>query len=100
MTYEQLLRQRQFILLECISGSQAYNLSLPGSDVDKKGIFIFPKTELYGFESRGQVANRTNDEVYFEIRRFLELLTKNNPNILELLSTPVSYTHLRAHETG
>ncbi|MDB5013941.1 MAG: putative nucleotidyltransferase, partial [Daejeonella sp.] len=27
-------------------------------------------------------------EVYFEIKRFLELLLKNNPNILELLSTP------------
>src|SRR6185437_5448872 len=90
MTYEQLLRQRQFILLECISGSQAYNLSLPGSDVDKKGIFILPKAELYGFESPGQISNKTNDEVYFEIRRFLELLTKNNPNILELLSTPTN----------
>lgn len=34
-----------------------------------------------------QVSNESNDEVYFEIKRFLELLDKNNPNILELLST-------------
>ena len=90
MTYELLLEQRRFILLECISGSQAYNLSLPGSDIDKKGVFILPKAELYGFDSKDQVANKTNDEVYFEIRRFIELLTKNNPNILELLSTPAN----------
>lgn len=90
MTYRQLLQQKEFILLDCISGSQAYNLSLPGSDVDKKGIFILPQKELYGFDFQQQVANETNDEVYFEISRFLDLLTKNNPNILELLSTPAN----------
>lgn len=96
MTYPQLLQQRQFILLDCISGSQAYNLNLPHSDVDKKGIFILPQGELYGFDYQEQVANESNDEVYFEIKRFLELLTKNNPNILELLNTPancVVYRH-------
>jgi len=90
MTYPQLLQQRQFILLDCISGSHAYNLNLPHSDVDKKGIFILPRAELYGFDYQEQVANESNDEVYFEIRRFLELLTKNNPNILELLNTPAN----------
>jgi hypothetical protein len=96
MTYEQLLKQRDFILLDCISGSKAYNLDTPESDTDKKGIFILPQKELYGFHFQDQVANSTNDEVYFEIKRFLELLTKNNPNILELLSTPeqhVLYKH-------
>jgi hypothetical protein len=88
MTYEQLLKQRNSILLDCISGSKAYNLNMPGSDTDKKGIFILPQNELYGFDFQDQVANSTNDEVYFEIKRFLELLVKNNPNILELLNTP------------
>jgi predicted nucleotidyltransferase len=91
MTYKQLLKQKEFILLDCISGSQAYNLNLPGSDIDKKGIFILPQIELYGFGFQDQVANDTNDEVYFEIKRFLELLTKNNPNILELLNTPAKF---------
>jgi len=95
MTYRQLLQQKEFVLLDCISGSQAYNLSLPGSDVDKKGIFILPQKELYGFEFQQQVANETNDEVYFEISRFLDLLIKNNPNILELLNTPADCILLR-----
>jgi hypothetical protein len=91
MTYKQLKQQSQFILLDCISGSTAYNLNVAGSDVDKKGIFILPQKQLYGFSFIDQVANESNDEVYFEIRRFLELLTKNNPNILELLSTPQQF---------
>ncbi|HTD99824.1 MAG TPA: nucleotidyltransferase domain-containing protein [Mucilaginibacter sp.] len=82
MTYEQLKQQKELILLDCISGSTAYNLNVPGSDVDKKGIFIMPQKQLYGFEQQEQIANASNDEVYFEIGRFLELLTKNNPNIL------------------
>src|SRR5580700_3968839 len=91
MTFDQLQQQKKFILLDCVSGSHAYNLNLPGSDIDKKGIFILPQKELYGFEFKDQVANQSNDEVYFEIKRFLDLLTKNNPNILELLNTPPKF---------
>lgn len=91
MTYRQLQQQRQLILLDCISGSTAYNLRVAGSDTDKKGIFIMPQKQLYGFTRQEQIANDSNDEVYFEISRFLELLTKNNPNILELLSTPEKF---------
>jgi predicted nucleotidyltransferase len=95
MNFEQLQQQKEFILLNCISGSQAYNLNLPGSDTDKKGVFILPKSELFGFDFQDQMANTSNDEVYFEIKRFLELLTKNNPNILELLNTPSQFILFR-----
>ncbi len=53
-----------------------------------KGIFVLPQNELYGLTYTEQVSNETNDEIYIEIGRFVELLCKNNPNILELLSTP------------
>ena len=95
MTYKQLKQQKELILLDCISGSTAYNLNIAGSDIDKKGIFIMPQKQLYGFERQDQIANVSNDEVYFEIGRFLELLTKNNPNILELLSTPKQHISFR-----
>src|SRR6185437_7090612 len=95
MTFEQLKNQKELILLDCISGSTAYNLNVKGSDVDKKGIFIMPKDQLYGFNRQDQIANTFNDEVYFEIGRFLELLTKNNPNILELLATPKEFVLVR-----
>ena len=95
MTFEQLKNQKELILLDCISGSTAYNLNIKGSDVDKKGIFIMPQDQLYGFNRQDQIANASNDEVYFEIGRFLELLTKNNPNILELLATPKEFILFR-----
>ena len=38
-----------------------------------------------------QVANESNDIVYYEISRFVELLSKNNPNIIELLNIPADY---------
>lgn len=88
MTFEQLTTQPHHLLLKCISGSKAYNLHLPSSDTDVKGIFVLPQRQLYGLEQVAHVANDTNDEVYFEIGRFIDLLSKNNPNILELLSTP------------
>ena len=77
MTYAALKKHQELILLDCISGSTAYNLNITGSDIDKKGIFIMPQKQLYGFEHTQQIANHTNVEVYFEIGRFLELLTKN-----------------------
>lgn len=95
MTFEILKSQKELLLLDCISGSTAYNLNIKGSDVDKKGVFIVPKSQLYGLERTEQVANATNDEVYFEVGRFIELLLKNNPNILELLATPKEFMLFR-----
>lgn len=88
MTYEQLMQEPQHLLLKSISGSRAYNLSLPSSDTDIKGIYVLPQHALYGFSQVPQVSSERNDEVFFEIGRFMELLCKNNPNILELLSSP------------
>ncbi|MEO3406378.1 nucleotidyltransferase domain-containing protein [Mucilaginibacter sp. CAU 1740] len=95
MTFNYLKQNPRWFLLDCISGSTAYNLNVKGSDTDKKGIFIMPQKQLYGFTQTAQVANESSDEVYFEIGRFLELLTKNNPNILELLNTPKQFVLYR-----
>jgi uncharacterized protein len=88
MTFEQLLEHPEHLLLKSLSGSRAQQLHLPTSDTDIKGIFVAPQRELYGFSHPLQLSNTTNDEVYFEIGRFIDLLSKNNPNIMELLSTP------------
>jgi len=96
MTFDQLMQEPHHLLLKCVSGSRAYNLALPTSDTDLKGIFVLPQKELYGLTYTPQVSNESNDEVFFEVGRFIDLLCKNNPNILELLSTPaecVLYRH-------
>jgi hypothetical protein len=96
MTLSELENDSSNLLLKCISGSQAYGLALPHSDTDIKGVFIQPKKEYYGLTYVDQINNETNDIMYYEIKKFVELLLKNNPNILELLSTPddcVLYRH-------
>jgi len=90
------IRENNLILLECISGSRAYNLDVPTSDTDIKGVFYLPKALFYGLDYIPQISNETNDIVFYELGRFIELLSKNNPNILELLETPkdkVIYQH-------
>ncbi|TGE17408.1 DNA polymerase beta superfamily protein [Hymenobacter elongatus] len=90
------LRQQNLILFEAISGSRAYGTNLPHSDTDLKGVFILPEQQFFGLDYVPQVANETNDEVFYELRRFVELLLKNNPTVLELLGTPddcVVYQH-------
>jgi predicted nucleotidyltransferase len=89
MTIE-FLRENKLIILECISGSKAYGLDTPTSDTDIKGVFLLPKSLFYGLEYVPQVNNETNDIVFYELGRFMELLAQNNPNILELLNTPKS----------
>ncbi|BDD06103.1 DNA polymerase beta superfamily protein [Aureibacter tunicatorum] len=89
MTIEDL-RKRGLIILECISGSRAYGLDTPASDLDIKGVFLLPKDEFYGLNYTPQVSNESNDIVFYEFNRFMELLSVNNPNILELLNTPES----------
>lgn len=96
MDLNRLTKNREFILLECISGSRGYGLALPHSDTDIKGVFVLPKEEFYGLSYTEQVNNETNDIIFYELKKFIDLLAKNNPNILELLATPedcVLYKH-------
>ena len=87
MTLEDI-RNNNLILLECISGSRAYGLETPHSDTDIKGVFLLPKKDFYGLNYIPQVSNESNDVIFYELGRFMELLAVNNPNILELLNTP------------
>ncbi|ALM49818.1 nucleotidyltransferase [Flavobacterium psychrophilum] len=95
MTIE-YLKNNDLILFETISGSRSFGLDTPTSDTDIKGVFFMPKDKFFGFDYIPQISNDTNDIVYYEIGRFIELLTKNNPNILEILATPedcILYKH-------
>jgi len=89
------LKKDNLILLECISGSKAYGLEIATSDTDIRGVFYLPRDQFYGLNYIPQVADATNDTVYYELGRFIELLGKNNPNILELLATPADKTLVR-----
>ena len=82
------IKDQQLLLFECISGSRAYGLDTATSDTDIKGVFVLPKEQFYGLHRIEQVNSESNDEVYYELGRFMELLSKNNPNLLEMIDTP------------
>ncbi|REH01680.1 nucleotidyltransferase domain-containing protein [Flavobacterium aquicola] len=92
----QHLKSQNLILFEVISGSRSFGLNTPTSDTDIKGVYYLPKEKFFGLDYIPQISNETNDEVYYEIGRFTELLLKNNPNILEILASPkdcILYKH-------
>ncbi len=78
------------VIYRCVIGSQAYGLSGPESDTDRRGIFL-PTAELhwslYGVPE--QLENDATQEVYWEIQKFIVLALKANPNVLECLYTPM-----------
>ncbi|MCG2613959.1 nucleotidyltransferase domain-containing protein [Terrimonas sp. NA20] len=79
------IKKNGWLIFEAIAGSRSYGLDTAGSDTDIRGVFVLPKALFYSLEYTPQVSNETNDIVYFELGRFIELLAKSNPNILELL---------------
>ncbi len=82
------IKSQHLLLFECISGSRAYGTDLPTSDTDLKGVFVMSQRDFYGLDYVPQVSSESNDETYYELRRFAELLLKNNPAVLEMLAVP------------
>lgn len=85
------IKDNGLLVFEVITGSRAYGLDSEKSDTDIRGVFVLPKNMFYGLEYTEQVNNETNDIVYYELKRFMQLLAKNNPNILEMLSIPENF---------
>ncbi|MEM6343357.1 MAG: nucleotidyltransferase domain-containing protein [Bacteroidota bacterium] len=89
------IRSEGLILLEIISGSRAYGLDLPHSDTDLKGVFLLPKERFYGLDYVPQISDAQNNEVYYELGRFFDLLALNNPNLMEMLAPPAATVRYR-----
>ncbi|APZ48057.1 nucleotidyltransferase [Polaribacter reichenbachii] len=92
----QELKKSGSIIFECISGSKAYGLATLNSDTDIRGVFILPKETFYSLDYVGQINDEKNDVAFYELRKFIELCAKNNPNILEMLNVPdecILYKH-------
>ena len=83
-------------LLLVIRGSHAYGTNVETSDTDYSGVFIQKIEDIIGFNYVEQINDDKNDTVIYEIQRFLQLLSSNNPTVLELLNTPedcILYKH-------
>lgn len=80
----------QHVIYRAIVGSRAYGLDDEGSDVDVRGVFLPPAHRHWSLAGVPEMIERPGaDECYWELERFLVLALKGNPNILEVLFTPL-----------
>ena len=88
MNLEQL-KQSDRIIFECIAGSIAYGTNNKNSDVDVRGIFVWPKEERISLlDIPKEIANESQDIKYFELEKFIKLAADCNPSIIELMYMP------------
>ena len=84
------IRQKDLLLFETISGSRSFGTHHAQSDTDLRGIFVAPASFLLGLETIDQVSDEKSDQTYYEVGRFISLLLANNPNIVEMLFSPLN----------
>jgi predicted nucleotidyltransferase len=86
-------------LIKTLGGSTAYGLNTPESDLDHRGVFMNTDVDKILGLSRFDCIQKqeTEDEVYYEVRKFFELLRDGNTGALEILfSDPINYLMLDA----
>ena len=87
MTVDELKRSG-WIIMEAVVGSQSFGLATEKSDTDVRGVFVLPMEERISFSAFDQVADEKNNNVYWELKKFLQLLREGNPSALEFLNSP------------
>jgi len=78
------LPENSTIMFRAITGSTSYGLNTKDSDVDYKTIYIQSNDDILSNKYIPQI-DISPDDVAYELRRFLELVSVGNPNVLELL---------------
>jgi len=72
-------------IYETIVGSRLYGIHNENSDYDKAGVMIPDKSYFYGFKRFEQFQGFEEDKVIYDIRKAIQLISDNNPNMLDLL---------------
>ena len=88
-----------------ISGAHLYGFASPDSDVDLRGAFMLPASEMLGLHPPSEtitIEDKTMidlDWVAHDIRKFARLMTNHNGYVLEQLFSPLVVLSTPAHET-
>lgn len=84
------------VLLKALVGSRAHGLHSEDSDYDYRGVYALPTSEIlslgYKYSGTSWIEGDIDDTSY-EIGHFLQLCTKANPSVLEVLvskQTPIN----------
>jgi predicted nucleotidyltransferase len=72
------------IILQGITGSIAYGLATPTSDIDRQGIYLAPTKSLIGiFPPQETIVRNDPDITYHELGKYVHLASRCNPTVLE-----------------
>jgi hypothetical protein len=82
----------RFVIYRCVVGSTAYGLAQEGSDVDRRGFYLPPADLHWALAGVPEQLESDNEEVYWEIEKFIRLALKANPNVLECFYSPLVET--------
>lgn len=84
---------REHTVYAAVVGSRAYGLDVDGSDTDTRGVYVAPTRAFWSLAKPPQHAEGPDTEWFsWEVERFCELALKANPNLLEVLHSPMVVT--------
>lgn len=80
-------------ILKVLVGSQAHGLADANSDYDYRGVYVVPTKQIlslgYNYKGSHWLEGEKEDQTAYEIGHFLQLATKCNPSILEVMVGPM-----------
>ncbi|MEU4725190.1 nucleotidyltransferase domain-containing protein [Nonomuraea dietziae] len=78
------------LILSVIVGSRAYGLDTPGSDTDRRGVFVVPTEAFWRLDKPPTHRDGPLPEQFsWEVERFCSLALDANPTVLETLWSPL-----------
>lgn len=79
-------RLKENIILLGLGGSHAYGTETMDSDLDVRGIALNSKYDILGLNNGfEQIVDRSTDTTIYSFNKMIKLLTKCNPNTIEIL---------------
>lgn len=89
MLAELLSSARGHLLFQSLAGSHAYGTAGSDSDQDLRGVYALPASAYLKLAAPpAQISDERHNEVYFSLRRSIELMAAGNPSLIELLYLP------------
>ncbi|GGL02076.1 nucleotidyltransferase domain-containing protein [Deinococcus radiotolerans] len=84
-----------YVQYACVMGSRAFGLGTDASDTDVRGFYLPPARlhwSLAGVPEQLEFEAPGREDVYWEAGKFVRLALRANPNVLEVLASPLPMT--------